>query len=152
MIYIVDASAALGWFLREEGVPDASFLLDRTIRRLAPDLIFSEAANVIQRKVRMGELSLEQADKALTTLEGAFDGILPSQALFRAAFDLSRKLDHSVYDCMYLAAAHATDGGILVTSDRKFLAKAQSAGENGRIHTLELAYAQFVSAQENRNG
>lgn len=152
MIYVIDASAAIGWFLREEGVPDSGFLLDRHIKRLAPDLIFAEAANVLQRKVRTGELSLAHAETALTSLERSFDRVLPSRMLFRSAFDLSRKLDHSVYDCMYLAAALSVDESLLVTSDRKFLAKAQAAGEHGRIHTLELAYAQFASAQENRNG
>jgi predicted nucleic acid-binding protein len=152
LIYIIDASAAVCWFVREDEAIDASFLLDNSIKRIAPDLIFSEVSNVIQRKVRLGQLTWERADAALATLDRLFDEVVPSQKLYRQAFDLSRKLDHSVYDCIYLAAALSTESGFLVTLDSKFLTKAKAAGADSRIHTLELAYARFVSAQENENG
>ena len=152
MKYVIDASAAIGWFLREEGSFDSAFLLDPRIVRIAPDLIFPEAANVIQRKVRSGQLNLVQAERALATLDRAFDEILLSRSLFRSAFQLARKLDHSVYDCMYLAAALSKEGGILVTSDQKFLNKAKAAGEHERIYTLELAHSQFVASQDHPNG
>lgn len=152
MIYVVDASVAIDWFARQKGSPDAAFLSERTIKRIAPDLVFSEVTNVIQRKTRQGELTLMQAEKALAILGNAFDEILPSQDLYRQAFDLSRKLDHSVYDCIYLAATLSIDDSFLVTSDMKFLAKANAAGEGERIHTLEMAHRLFVSAQENKHG
>jgi predicted nucleic acid-binding protein len=152
LIYVVDASVAVGWFVREKGSPDATFLSEKTIKRIAPDLVFSEVTNVIQRKMRQGELTLKQAERALVILGNVFDEILPARVLYQAAFDLSRKLDHSVYDCMYLAATQSTDGSFLVTSDMKFIAKANAAGEGDRIHTLEMAHALFVTAQENKHG
>lgn len=152
MIYIVDASTAVCWFVREDEAVDASFLLDGSIERIAPDLLFAEVANVLQRKTRLGQLTWERASEALIALERLFTKVIPSQQLFKQAFDLSRQLNHSVYDCIYLAAALSTENGFLVTLDNKFLAKASVAGADTRIHTLELAYSQFVSAQENENG
>jgi predicted nucleic acid-binding protein len=152
LIYVVDASAAIGWFVPELERPDSEFLLGSSVQRVAPDLIFAEVANVLQRKVRLGQLTLGQAEDALIALDDAIDVVIPSQSLAKPGFQLSRKLDHSVYDCMYLAATLSTDGSFLVTSDMKFLAKANAAGEGDRIHTLEMAHRLFVSAQENKHG
>lgn len=152
MIYVVDASAAIAWFVPEPEHLDADFLLGSSMRRVAPDLIFAEVANVLQRKVRIGQITAQHAVDGLTTLEDSIDVVLPSKSLYRQAFDLSRKLDHSVYDCMYLAATLSTDDSFLVTSDKKFLTKANAAGEGGRIRTLETAQALFVSEQENKHG
>ncbi|MDM9627305.1 type II toxin-antitoxin system VapC family toxin [Rhizobium sp. S152] len=152
MIYVVDASAAIAWFVPEPEHVDADFLLGSSVRRVAPDLIFAEVANVLQRKVRLGQITPQQAVDGLTTLDHSIDVVLPSQALVKSGFALSRKLDHSVYDCMYLAATLSTDDSFLVTSDVKFLTKAHAAGEGGRIRTLEAAHALFVSEQENKNG
>ncbi|MFS2155092.1 MULTISPECIES: type II toxin-antitoxin system VapC family toxin [unclassified Rhizobium] len=152
MIYVVDASAAIAWFVPEPDHINADFLLGGSIQRVAPDLIFSEVANVLQRKVRLGQITPQQAMDGLTTLDESIDVVLPSQALVKLGFELSRKLDHSVYDCMYLAATHSTDGSFMVTADKKFLTKANAAGEGGRIRTLETAQALFVSEQENKHG
>lgn len=152
MIYVVDASAAVGWFVQEEGGIDTAFLLDSSIVRIVPDLVFSEVANVLQRKLRLGHLTLGQAKDALSSLDHVFDKVICSTVLFKQAFELSRKLDHSVYDCMYLATALSTNDSFLVTSDKKFLIKAHAAGEGGRIHTVETAQALFLSAQENKHG
>ncbi len=152
MIYVVDASAAIAWFVPEPEHVDADFLLGSSVRRVAPDLIFAEVANVLRRKVRLGQITPQQAVDGLTALDHIIDVVLPSQALVKSAFELSRKLDHSVYDCIYLAATLSTDDSFLVTSDMKFLTKANAAGEGGRIRTLETAHALFVSEQENKHG
>lgn len=152
MIYVIDASAAIGWFFREVDEQDPDFLLDASIERIAPDLVFSEVANVLQRKVRIGHLNLQQAERALATLPRSFDRIVSSETLFRQAFDISRKLDHSVYDCMYLAVAMMIENSILVTSDKKFLAKVAAVGMSNHVHTVEAAHALFVASQENDNG
>jgi predicted nucleic acid-binding protein len=152
LIYVVDASAAIGWFFRDKDEQDPDFLLDGSIKRIAPDLVFSEVANVLQRKVRTGQLNLQQAERALLTLPLSFDEIVSSEILFRRAFDISRGLDHSVYDCMYLAAAMVTENSFLVTSDKKFLAKVAAAGMGSHVRTVEAAHKLFVASQENDNG
>jgi predicted nucleic acid-binding protein len=52
VIAIIDASVALKWFLKEDGRSDAVALLGSNISLVAPDLIFSEFANVIWQKAR----------------------------------------------------------------------------------------------------
>lgn len=85
----------------------------------APDLIISETLNAFWKLARTGanvparSLVLE----ALDELE-----ILPSRSFAARASQIASILDHSVYDCLYLAVAEARDD-VLVTSDRRFVEK-----------------------------
>lgn len=152
MRLIVDASVAVKWFVEEVGFESAWLLADAGFERIAPEFLIAETANVLQRKSRTGELTGEQATTALATLPFFFDRLVPSVELVKEAFNLSRLLDHSVYDCMYLALALQDVGAQLVTSDEKFIGKATIAGFGHRIWNLDVAAHNFAAGQENDNG
>lgn len=62
--------------------------------------------------------------------------ILPSVPFLTHAFALALDLGHPIYDCIYLAAAVASDR-ILVTADERFAAKVRtSVGSAERIKLL----------------
>ena len=58
---IIDASVAAKWSLKELGHEQALDILDIEEPRAAPDLIFPELANVMRKKIAIGDVSLEQA-------------------------------------------------------------------------------------------
>ena len=83
---------------------------------LPPDLIVAECANVAWRRVRDGQVPIGQAEAFLKALPAWFERLTPSTRLHEAAFRVARRLNHPVYDCLYIAlAAHVATP--LVTAD-----------------------------------
>jgi predicted nucleic acid-binding protein len=127
-------------------------LIDLGVERIAPELMLAETANVLQRKIRVGELQGAQAADALRNLPYFFDDLVSSKKLIDHAFALSQTLDHSVYDCMYLALALWNADTKLVTSDIKFSGKVKAAGFGEKIWDLSVAVRALATGQENDNG
>jgi predicted nucleic acid-binding protein len=126
-VIVVDASVAVKWFVDEDGHQLALTLLDRGIAVIAPDLIFSETSNVLWKKLRRGEVTLEQAKRACRALPEFFQGVVSGASLMEDALGLARRLDHPVYDCVYLACAQQR-GAKLITADTKFVSHLKETG------------------------
>jgi predicted nucleic acid-binding protein len=152
--YVIYASVALKWFVQEDFHLNALALTKDDVQRVAPDILLAEVANALRRQVRMRLVSDYQASEAIPTMLGSFGDLIPSRDLIESAFNLSSQLDHSVYDCIYLAATLAEDDRILVTADRKFAAKALAAGFGKKIQILEAIPTEggFNLGLENENG
>tara|TARA_B100000378_G_scaffold21942_1_gene16969 strand:- start:380 stop:805 length:426 start_codon:yes stop_codon:yes gene_type:complete len=136
MTLVIDSSVIVKWFVREEGHPEAVKLLEMTEQLSCPDFALAEAANVLWRKVRLGEIGSGQAGEAVGQMAGFFDSIVPSSELLETAFDLAGTLQHSVYDCMFLACALRREGDVLVSADEKFLTKASENGFAASVRPL----------------
>jgi len=135
-VVIVDASVAVKWYVAEAQHAQAREILAADDELLAaPDLILTEVANTLRRKVMEGSVTREQAFEALEDLPRCFSLLVPSRASWRAAFDLALNLGHPFPDCVYLACAAMNDAR-LVTDDRKFLEKAVANGHKSRIVLL----------------
>jgi predicted nucleic acid-binding protein len=126
-VIVVDASVAVKWFVTEEGHTAAAALLDRNEALIALDLIFAETANVLWKKLRKGEATSDQAFRACHALPDFFQRIVATTYLIVEAFELAKRIDHSVYDCVYLACAQQ-QGAKLVTADKKFVDRVRGAG------------------------
>ena len=113
---VVDASVACKWFFEEDLSAEAQALAATRYVLLAPDLIIAECADVAWRRVRDGQIALEQAEAFLGALPEWFEGLIPSAELHQAAFRIARTLNHPVYDCLYIALA-VRDAAPLVTAD-----------------------------------
>lgn len=113
---VVDASVACKWFIEEDLSTEAQALAAARYVLLAPDLIIAECANIAWRRVRDGQIALEQAEAFLRALPEWFEGVIPSAQLHEAAFRIARTLNHPVYDCLYIALA-VRDAVPLVTAD-----------------------------------
>jgi predicted nucleic acid-binding protein len=131
---VIDASVALKWVLNEPGTDAADALLDEDL--IAPSLWLLEAANVLWRLSRHGEISVDAAKARLAELcnapvaTGAPEGDLP------AAADLANTLGHPVYDCLYLAMA-IRENTYVVTADRRFHAAVDKATSlKGKVRLL----------------
>ncbi len=118
--YVVDASVAVKWLVREPLSHQASLLLAREVSLLAPDLLFAEAANALWAMRQRGDLEDDQFEEAVQTL-GTAPVLVPSTLLqlVPAASRLAADLGHPIYDCFYLALA-IQEKAPLVTADRRF--------------------------------
>jgi predicted nucleic acid-binding protein len=128
MNVVVDASVALKWVVAEEDSETA--LLVRADHDIAaPDLLFIECRNALLSKVRRREIQRTEAEEAQDALEEIGSGItvLPSLPMLRQAFVIALDLAEPIYDCIYLAAALATDRK-LITADMQFAAKVAHLG------------------------
>ena len=142
--FVVDASVAIKWVVREEDSGLATALLD-DCRLSAPDLLVPECSNILWKKTRRGELSAEHAMLAAQLLEAADIEILPTRHLLQAATRLALDLDHPAYDCLYVALA-LDRGRPLVTADGRLLRRVEEHGDDhlaGAVVSLtEAATAQ----------
>ena len=137
MNVVVDASVVLKWLIVEEDSEAA--LLVRTDHDIAaPDLLLIECRNALLSKVRRGELKHAEAEEGQSALEEIESGInvIPSLPLLHQAFMMALDIAEPIYDCIYLAAALATDRK-LITADARFAAKvAQLRSAENRIALL----------------
>ena len=139
---IVDASVAVKWLIQEEGSAPALALRQPGTRLIAPDLLMVECANILWKKVRLGELSPEEAGLAARLVCAVDMELVPTRHLADRVVDLTIALDHPAYDRLYLAVALDRDGRF-VTADQRFVRKVAGAGpgpwQERVLHLADLA-------------
>ena len=118
MHYVVDASVAAKWLLPEQHSARAELLLANGTSLSAPDLLYSEVANVLWKRVLRGEVTEESADAGLALLLQIEIDITPAREIIAEAFAITCRFERTVYDAVYLALALEEDA-VLVTSDQR---------------------------------
>ena len=115
---MVDASVAVKWYVPEAQSEEAARLLASGRRLLAPDLVVAELGNALWKKVRIGELSEEEAGTIIETFVSACPLTLrASSRLVTAALGLGARFGRTVYDSLYVALAKVEECRF-VTADR----------------------------------
>lgn len=135
MTLVVDASVAFKWFAQENGTDRALALLEREEPIVAPDLIVAEICNAAWKSLRRRELSPVQFDAIVNDVAQPFSRLVPLERLIRPAAALTRRLDHPIYDCLYLALAD-TEGLQIVTADQRLLAAVRGTTLAGQVVQL----------------
>ena len=125
-LFVIDASVAIKLVVPEARTIQA-VALQSSQRLAAPDILFSECANTLWKKVRRGELSESDAGEALEVLTDLDLQVLPCRELAQEALMLSLRLDHPVYDCLYLSLALRLETAV-VTADERLLRKLTQSG------------------------
>jgi predicted nucleic acid-binding protein len=127
---VLDASVALKWFFRAQ--PDeqdgdvASEILKAyaagQIELLAPPHFEAEMCAVLAREApdTMAEHLADLLDLAIPVRGDA--------AAYARAMQLSRDLDHHLFDTLYHAVALEAEDSLLVTADARYFAKASRSG------------------------
>jgi predicted nucleic acid-binding protein len=132
---IVDANIVVKWFVAEDDSA-AALALRLQGELFAPDVMLIEYRNALLNKVRRQAISPNEARRAEREIDSVGITILPSAPLLSDAFRLALDLREPIYDCIYLAAAIASDR-ILVTADKRFAAKVENSGTTrNRIRLL----------------
>ena len=125
---IVDASA----LVTSLGKPESQrALLGEELA--APDLLIPEMLNAFWKLQRAGR-SIPALSILLSTIDHI--RIVPSRAHAVRAAELADRLDHPVYDCLYLALAEA-EGDVLLTADAAFERKTRIPGLRKRVRLMQ---------------
>lgn len=116
----------------------AAELLDGYDLLIAPDLALIEVTNALWRKIRVGEVTPLQVNKAIEEM-GAILTLWPVTAeMTRLAFEIAQKIGHSMYDCMFLACAMQEEAQ-LITADVKFAEKIKHTDFSIKVRQLSPA-------------
>jgi len=136
---VVDASVGIKWVIDEEG-SDPAVALIQGRRLIAPSLFWIETANVLAMKTKRGELSRAAATDAWHDLMAAPLEIVPvGVEATEQALMLAQDLQHTVYDCTYLATALDNNCPV-ITADRRFATIAATQPYlSGRVLVLSAA-------------
>lgn len=118
---VVDASVAVKWVLNEPGSAWARAFPASGARLTAPNLLCTECGNVLWRMVRTQRIDVSLLERFWSIINAAPLTLRYADwALNEAALRLSMRLDHPIYDCLYLALA-LERGAALATADKRFL-------------------------------
>jgi predicted nucleic acid-binding protein len=134
--FVVDASVAVKWFMAEMHEMPALRLLEGRHELLVPDLLFTEVANALWKRVRRAETTASAAVATLATLDTVRFQIHPSRPLLPLALELATRFGRTVYDSLYIAVAMIRHCP-LVTADRRL--HDALAGGPLRSHVLWVA-------------
>ena len=86
---------------------------------LAPDLLVSEFANVLWKKVRRGELPPTDASAILAQFLAAGQvAYSPIESVVQPAFEVATRLGHPIYDAIYIALAVAQSCQFVTADDQ----------------------------------
>lgn len=117
-VYVVDASVAAKWFIRELHAAAAFAVLDRGNQLHVPDFFFLEMDSAICKWIRRGVITKVEGDGARTTLDRALMRKYPFSDLRDSAYALANQTGCTLYDCLYVSLAVLL-GCQLVTADRR---------------------------------
>lgn len=117
-LVVVDASVAAKWVLREVHAAAARDVLSMA-ELLAPDLLWAELGSILWRRQRQREFDAAAARKMLVDLGSLQIRSFAMLPLLPSALDIAMSINHSLYDCVYLALAEQTDSAV-VTADSRF--------------------------------
>lgn len=138
---VIDASVGLKWFLRQEEDRDkARFLLKQfaegKIKFIVPTIWLYEIANAFKSNVAIKKITRVTAKKYLKKLKDLEVVSIDFEAILDIAFNLSAKLDISIYDAAYIALSKLQNFPFY-TADQKLLDKIPVNFTNAH-HIVEL--------------
>ena len=118
---VIDASVAVKWVLEEPGSAWARALPASGAELSAPSLLCAECGNALWRMVRTDRIDASLLERFWSAIAAVPLSLRHADwALNAAALRLSMRLDHPIYDCLYLALA-LERGAALATADQRFL-------------------------------
>lgn len=125
MIGVVDTSALIRLFVPDGLLPNGFEEFLRGVERglntaIAPELLLAEAANVINKMRKSGEIDDSEGDRLLDDLLLVPVRLLSHRPVILRSFDLARQYGVSIYDTLYLALAE-NHGAVIFSADRKLL-------------------------------
>lgn len=127
MKVVIDASAAMKWFIKEEESGQMRALLDliveRKVRALTPDFMLVELANVLRFARGLTRDDIANAVKAVVVIGVELRSFLE---LVERAAGLALGKELTIYDAAYAALAEI-EKAKLVTYDKELLGKLEYA-------------------------
>jgi predicted nucleic acid-binding protein len=116
--FVVDASIAAKWFVPEEYSREALLLHESGATLIAPDILAAEISRFLLKKVRRGEMSIEEARLPLVERLTKAIVLRPFLPLIDDAMDVGLRYQRDTYDALYVVLA-AREGCPFVTADQR---------------------------------
>lgn len=116
---VVDASAAIKWYVPEIYEQEATRLLQSGDELHAPELILPEFGNIVWKKVSRGEITEKEGQKIVSEFSKAKLILHPHRQIIKSAFTGAMMTSQTVYDWTYMALALSL-GCEFVTADERF--------------------------------
>jgi predicted nucleic acid-binding protein len=135
LILVVDASVLMKWFAAEELSDEADLLRPLAQSLAAPDFLLIEMTTIVWTKVRRGQLDGAPARQVVPSVRRSGIRLIPSEALLAPALELALELQHSPYDCLYVAAMELRDAR-LVTWDKTLFRRLATTRFANRAYLL----------------
>jgi predicted nucleic acid-binding protein len=125
MLFVLDASVAVKWFLSPKDEPltaEALALFEKyvqgEVRFVVPDLFWAELASAFRMAIRLGRFSKTSAQEAITYLLKCDLPAYPAAPLLERAFPIATAFDRSVYDSLYVALAVHSQSQLITADER----------------------------------
>jgi predicted nucleic acid-binding protein len=115
---IIDASAAVKWFVNERESEASRTILLGPAALTAPDILPVEVAGALVRKYREGNVTARDVRESLAEFTALAISYSPAAGLLEDAVTLALAHRHPLPDCLYLALARRS-GTPLATFDRR---------------------------------
>jgi predicted nucleic acid-binding protein len=132
MTHVIDASVAVRWTIEMPLSEEAERLLHSGRPLIAPDFVIVEVTNVLLGNIRARQDRVQRALDGLEFLPRWFAHLEPAIWLRHRAMTYAMQLDHSAYDCFYLALA-VRENARMVTTDEKFIRKVETSDYSANI-------------------
>jgi predicted nucleic acid-binding protein len=150
MSLVVDASVVIKWFIDEPHHEEARQLLLEREALHAPDLLISEAGNIVWKKLLKNEMTEKQAQSIALSLSDLPVTLHPSTELVERALGIAFAIRHSVYDCLYLACAEKL-ASRLITADQTLKRKLEQTSLSTTCRVLGDAFDISLSTSTLKN-
>lgn len=134
---MIDASVVIKWFVPEVHGDAARRWLDSPHEYVAPDLLFPEAGNAIWKKVRRGELTVEEGRRLAVDLSSVAVESISMRDLLPDAHALALSSGLTVYDAMYVTLAVRLKTQVITADDRLTRALAAYPMAAGYVRGVE---------------
>ena len=115
---VIDASVAFKWIAPEPDSEAADALIAGGEALIAPELILTEVANAGWKAARRGDMTAEQLRLGIEWLPRLLDQLHAVAPLLTRAVAIACRLDHPVYDCVYLALAERASSPLVTVDER----------------------------------
>ena len=148
-VFVVDASVVVKWFVPEIHSDAARRLLAMAHEYVAPDLLFSETANTIWKKIRRKELTAEEGHKLVVDIGKIAVETVSCRALAEDAHLLANATGRTVYDSMYVALAIRLNTRAITADDRLEAALKNIPAGAGHIQLVQT-FERDVQADDPR--
>ena len=134
---MIDASVVIKWFVPEVHGDAARRWLASPHEYVAPDLLFPEAGNAIWKKVRRGELTVEEGRRLAVDLSSVAVESISMRDLLPDAHALALSSGLTVYDAMYVTLAVRLKTQVITADDRLTRALAAYPMAAGYVRGVE---------------
>jgi predicted nucleic acid-binding protein len=132
---VVDASVIVKLLVDEPDSSSAASLVE-SHHLVTPDFARLEVGNTLWSRVHAGHFDAGTAQRLLDLLDEIKIDTVASAPLVGRALAWAAKIDHPIYDCVYLALADRVRCA-LVTADNRFMSAIRRVGlSDPAVHSL----------------